>query len=104
MSVLPPLYQLAQSPRGTWRVRVFNLPAQGEGLEPTLPFLLALAPRPGAGPSPWARDWQKDPAEQLTVLRLAGAQQGPLDALLALLRTHGIARAAAFAPKPAAPP
>ena len=92
MSVLSPLYQLAQAPGGPWRVRVFNLPAHREGTPPALPFLRALAGQP------WARDWQKDPEEKLTVLRLAGPDRAGLDALVALLRSHGISQAAAFAP------
>lgn len=93
-----PLYQLAVTPGGSWRARVFNLPAHRPGQEPTLPFLGALATKP------WARDWQKDPEEKLTVLRLAGTDRASLTGLLAALSAHGIARAVAFAPAPKGEP
>ena len=100
----PPLYQLATSPGGTWRVRVFNLPDQtpvpalSPGARPApvpvpapVPFLLTLATssdRP-------RHDWQRDPAGQLTVLRLAGPDTASLSRLLNQLRSHGINRVGA---------
>lgn len=105
----PPLYQLATSPAGTWRVRVFNLPDQtpepvpGPGTKPVrgqagtplalepVPFLLALA----ASPARPRHDWQRDPGGQLTVLRLAGPDPASLNRLLSELRSHGINRVGA---------
>jgi hypothetical protein len=88
MPVLPPLYQLAVTPTGSWRARVFNLPPYRAGQPPTLPFLRALAAQP------WdRRDWQKGPEEKLTVLRLAGDDRASLARLLDQLRIHGIALA-----------
>ena len=105
MPALPPLYQLASSPNGAWRARVFNLPPHREGQPPTLPFLLALAARPVGQ----ARDWQPDPEAKLTVLRLGGTDRMGQERLLRLLSAHGIARVLTLAgpvrkPGPAAVP
>jgi len=92
--VLPPLYQLAVAPDGSWRARVFNLPVYLPGKVPTLPFLRQVVARPAGAVS----NWHKDPAEQLTVLRLAGPSQASLTVLLRRLAIYGINRVRAYPP------
>ena len=91
----PPFYQLAQAAAGTWRVRVFNLPAHVAGQAPTLPLLWTLHPGTACG-------WHQDAEGKLTVLRLVGPDRASLTELLGHLRTHGV-MPAAVTPAPAEP-